>query len=78
MLYFYIKLKYFLNIYLYMGNLVRKLGQEKVKVFDKDTDYYIDFYRKKANSSGYRGELKFKKEGPNIVIFVEINETPQL
>lgn len=78
MLYFYIKLKYFLNIYLYMGNLVRKLGQEKVKVFDKDTDYYIDFYRKKANSSGYRGELKFKKEGPNIIIFVEINDSQQI
>jgi len=56
-----------------MGDLVRKIGQEKSKLFEKDLDYYIDFYRKKANSSGYRGELKFKKEGPNIIIFVKID-----
>lgn len=55
-----------------MNDLVRKLGQEKIKIFDKDPDYFIDYYRDKAISQGYKGDLKFKKEGPNIIIFVKI------
>lgn len=55
-----------------MDTLVRKLGQEKKKDFDRNSDYYIDYYRKKANSTGYKGDLKFKKEGSYIIIFVTI------
>ena len=55
-----------------MGDLVRKIGQEKIKVFEKDLDYFMDYYHDKALSQGYKGNLKFKKEGPNMIIFVEI------
>jgi hypothetical protein len=55
-----------------MSDLVRKIGVEKIKVFDKDPDYFMDFYKDKALSQGYKGNLKFKKEGANLVIFVEL------
>ena len=55
-----------------MDDLVRKIGVEKIKVFDKDPDYFMDFYKDKALSQGYKGNLKFKKEGANLVIFVEL------
>ncbi len=55
-----------------MDDLVRKIGVEKIKVFEKDLDYFIDYYKDKALSQGYKGDLKFKKEGPNIIIFVKL------
>lgn len=56
-----------------MGDLVRKLGQVKLKLFQSNPDYYIDYYRDKSIKSGYKGELKFKKESSFMIIFVKIN-----
>ena len=55
-----------------MGELVRKLGTEKGVDLVKNFDLIVDKYRKIADSSGYHGELRFKKEGGFTVIFVEI------
>ena len=57
-----------------MSDLVRKIGQEKLKNFQKETDYYLDFYKEKATKLGLKGDLKFKKEGPYMIIFVELND----
>lgn len=54
--------------------LVRKLGVEKRLTLSKDFDMLVDKYRQIADASGYKGELKFKKEGGFTVIFVEIEE----
>lgn len=55
-----------------MGDLVRKLGTEKVKDFKENFDLIADKYRLIADASGYKGSLKFKKEHGKIVVFVEI------
>lgn len=34
----------------------------------------VDKYRKIADATGYKGELKFKNEGGFTVVFVEIEE----
>jgi hypothetical protein len=52
--------------------LVRKLGKEKNVDFVKDFDMIVDKYRKIADASGYHGDLKFKKEGGFMIIFVQI------
>lgn len=52
--------------------LVRTLGKEKEKTFNKDFDNIIDKYKKKAIEMGYNGDLRFKKERGNIVILVVI------
>ena len=57
-----------------MGVLVRKLGSEKVKNFMKDFDLIIDKYRTIADTTGYNGPLKFKKEKGKMIIFVELEE----
>lgn len=55
-----------------MGDLVRKLGSEKMKDFVDNFDLIIDKYRKIALALGYKGEFKFKKERGKMVIFVKI------
>lgn len=55
-----------------MGDLVRRLGQEKTINLTKDFNLIVDKYRQIADASGYYGELKFQKEGGFTVVFVEI------
>lgn len=57
-----------------MGTLVRRLGKEKRVDFTKDFDMIVDKYRQIADASGYKGELKFQKEGGFMIIFVEVNK----
>ena len=54
------------------GQLLKKLGIEKVKVVNKDFDNICDSYTKKARELGYFGELKFIKEHRKIIIYVTI------
>lgn len=57
-----------------MGTYVRKLGTEKQKEIDTNFDAIFDKYKKKAESEGYFGDLKFSKEKGKIVIFVELED----
>jgi len=50
----------------------KKLGSEKIKVFDENFDKLYDKYKSKAKEMGYNGKIKFQKERANVVIFVEI------
>jgi len=58
-----------------MSELVRKLGVEKKLDLVNDFDLIVDKYRKIADATGYNGELRFKKEGGFIVVFVVLNDT---
>lgn len=58
-----------------MGELVRKLGVEKKLDLVNDFDLIVDKYRKIADATGYKGELRFKKEGGFVVVFVVLNDT---
>ena len=60
-----------------MGELVRKLGQEKNLDLAKNFDMIVDKYRKIADASGYHGELKFQKEGGFTVVFVQIKDNTE-
>ena len=60
-----------------MGELVRKLGQEKNLDLAKDFDLIVDKYRKIADASGYHGELKFQKEGGFTTVFVQIKNNTE-
>lgn len=55
-----------------MGELVRRLGSERMHDFKTSFDEIVDKYRKKANTDGYFGKLKFQKEKSMMVIFVEL------
>ena len=55
-----------------MGDLVRKLGTEKVKDFKENFDEICDRYQSKAIKDGYYGDLVFKKENGMMVIFVTL------
>jgi hypothetical protein len=55
-----------------MDKLVRKLGMESLKDFKENFDDICDEYQTKAKEQGYNGELLFKKEKGNMVIFVTI------
>ena len=55
-----------------MGDLVRKLGTEKVKDFKENFDEICDRYQSKAIAEGYYGDLIFKKENGWMVIFVTL------
>lgn len=55
-----------------MEQLTRKLGTEKLKEFNERFDEICDQYQTKAKEQGYNGELLFKKEKGNMVIFVTI------
>jgi len=56
-----------------MGDLVRKLGTEKVKDFKENFDEICDHYQSKAIKDGYYGDLVFKKENGKMVIFVTLD-----
>ncbi|TXG85731.1 MAG: hypothetical protein E6R13_01775 [Spirochaetes bacterium] len=58
-----------------MSELVRRLGIEKNLDLVKDFDMIVDKYRKIADATGYKGELRFKKEGGFVVVFVVLNDT---
>lgn len=60
-----------------MGELVRKLGQEKNLDLAKNFDMIVDKYRKIADATGYHGELKFQKEGGFTVVFVQIKDNTE-
>jgi len=51
---------------------LHRLGSEKLKVFEKNFDKVFDWYRDKANQSGYFGDLKFIKERGKMIIYVTI------
>lgn len=56
-----------------MEELVRPLGKVKEKKFKENFDEIVDEYKIKAKELGYNGDLRFKKEKGNIVIFVTID-----
>lgn len=49
--------------------ILRKLGIEKVKVFDNNFDELYEKYSKKAKENGFHGELKFIKEHNKVFIY---------
>jgi hypothetical protein len=55
---------------------LHRIGTEKIKVFENNFDKVYDFYKHKAISSGYWGDLKFIKERGKVIIYVEINLPP--
>jgi hypothetical protein len=57
-----------------MGELLKRLGIEKEKVFNKDFDYFYDLYKQKALDIGRKGELRFIKERGKVVIYVVMDE----
>jgi len=54
------------------GELVRRLGSEKLKDFKNNFDEVVDKYKEIAKTTGYDGELMFKKEKGKMVIFVKL------
>jgi hypothetical protein len=52
--------------------LVRRLGSEKLKDFRDNFDNVVDKYSEIAKSTGYEGELIFKKEKGRMIIFVKL------
>ena len=56
-----------------MEEIGRRLGTEKLKYFIENFDEVCDRYQSKAISQGYYGDLFFKKEHGNMVIFVTLN-----
>ena len=56
-----------------MEELVRPLGKVKVKKFNENFDEIVDEYKEKTKQMGYNGDLRFKKENGNIIIFVTID-----
>ncbi len=57
-----------------MSELLKKLGIEKEKVFNKDFDYFYDLYKQKALDYGRKGELRFLKEHGKVIIYVVMND----
>jgi len=57
-----------------MNDLMHKLGTVKTIDLTRDFNMIVDKYRKIADATGYKGELKFKKEGGFTVIFIEIKK----
>jgi len=55
-----------------MGELVKSLGVEKKLNLIDNFDLINDKYRQLANGMGYKGELKFQKNGGYTTIFVVI------
>lgn len=54
---------------------LHKVGSEKLKVFENNFDKVYDYYKQKAEESGYWGELKFVKEKGKVIIYA-IMELP--
>jgi hypothetical protein len=57
-----------------MSELLKKLGIEKEKNFNKDFDYFYDLYKQKALDYGRKGELRFLKEHGKVIIYVVMDE----
>ena len=55
---------------------LHKIGTEKIKVFENNFDKVYDYYKRKAEDSGYWGELKFVKERGKIIIYAVIELPP--
>lgn len=49
---------------------LRKLGQEKRKVFDKNFDELSLKYEQKARDAGYDGDIKYIVEKGKVLIYV--------
>ncbi len=56
---------------------LRRLGQEKIVVVQKNFDKVYDHYKLKAESEGYFGDIKFIKERGKIIIYTII-ELPEI
>lgn len=56
-----------------MNKYLRKIGIEKKKDLDMSFDYFYDFYKDRAESNGYLGDLKFIKDRSRILIYVTID-----
>jgi len=54
------------------GELVRKLGSEKLEDFKNNFDKVVDKYQAIARATGYEGELVFKKEHGKMMVFVKL------
>lgn len=50
--------------------ILKKLGIEKVKVFESKFDDLYDKYSTKAKSLGFHGDLKFIKEHGKVLVYV--------
>ena len=57
-----------------MSELLKKLGIEKQKDFEKDFDRFCDIYKQKALDLGRKGELRFIKERGKLLIYVVIDD----
>jgi hypothetical protein len=57
-----------------METLVKCLGKEKAVTLRDDFNLIVDKYRQLADASGYHGELRFRKVGGFIEIFVELEK----
>lgn len=57
-----------------MSELLKKLGIEKEKVFNKDFDYFYDIYKQKALDLGRKGDLRFLKEHGKVIIYVVMDD----
>lgn len=57
--------------------LVRKLGSVKEKDFLDNFDQIIDKYRTIATATGYNGDLLFKKEHGQMIIFVQLDNNDE-
>jgi hypothetical protein len=49
---------------------LRKLGQEKRKVFDENFDELSTKYEEKAREAGYDGDIKYIVEKGKVLIYV--------
>lgn len=50
--------------------ILKKLGIEKVKVFESKFDDLYDKYSNKAKVLGFYGDLKFIKEHGKVLVYV--------
>ena len=57
-----------------MSEMLKKLGIEKEKVFNRDFDYFYDLYKQKALDFGRKGDLRFLKEHGKVIIYVVMDE----
>jgi hypothetical protein len=58
-----------------MSERLRKIGQEKAHIFQKNFDTVYDFWKNKAeNEHNYFGELKLKKEKGKVIIFILLKD----
>ena len=58
----------------YMSELLKRLGVEKEKAFNKDFDRMYDLYKQKALDLGRKGDLRFIKEHGKVIVYVVIED----